>query len=403
VKKKNILFILVLFFIMSPVVALADASSVSVAECMAYGQSNRKLTGDSHYYYCYRATCNGTYQLANMILSSRYSCSNGNPQPYTKWAMDGCSIYSGSCSTNDARYCERDLEVNCDLKSDGSPYVASTTTTAGSATTTTNRVTAGTTTNQATTKKTTGSGTTRVIIARTTTQAATESTRAVVSTDTTTTTASKSSNTGIESLTINGTNIGYSNDKSEYTIKLPYGLSYVDVQLTLSDDKATYNINGASNISDDESNQIVIDVTAEDGSTKEVIINVHRYSGESNDCTLANIYMEDYDLNFDANTYEYKLRVKNNTKTLDLEVVPTDALHAKYEVADNNALQNNSVVTINVKAEDGTLCVYKITVKKTGNLWLIILIIIIIVAALAGGGYAAFRYIKRSKNRYKYE
>ena len=43
--------------------------------------------------------------------------------------------------------------------------------------------------------------------------------------------------------------------------------------------------------------------------------------------------------------------------------------------------------------------------EKSKNLIRLIpaVIIIIIVAALAGGGYAAFRYIKRSKNRYKYE
>jgi hypothetical protein len=154
----------------------------------------------------------------------------------------------------------------------------------------------------------------------------------------------------------------------------------------------------------DEDTTIYINVVAEDGSSKTIKLDVTRYTGESKDCTIANIAINDYELsNFDKNNYKYNLRINRKTKSLYMEIIPSDPLHATVEVLGNNNLGNNSIITINVKAENGDVCTYNINIKKSSGAWIPVLITSIVLVILIVAGIFIYRYVKRSKDMYKYE
>lgn len=388
-------------FIMVPRIYAAPvgSSNLDYSSCYAFADVFKTIStseGSYYYKYCYRATCsNGVYNKANMVSTSAYRCQNGNGTPYTEMTSDGCSGYSGSCSVSRTYYCTRVLYVDCNRRSDGSSF---------NTTTTTRRTTTKRTTTKRTTKRTT---TTR----RTTTKKKTTTKRPITTnnnttnsqnTTTTTTTALLLNNTNISSILINDTDINYSNSRDTYNIKLPYDVDSVEISVTLEDPAATYTVEGNTGMPN-EDHQIIITVTAQDGSTRTITINVGRYSGESNDCTLANIFMEDYDLDFSRTVYEYNLSLPKSVRSLDLEIVPSDELHAQYEVHGNENLEHNSEVEILVLAEDGTECVYTITIKKSSDTWKYILLILILVGVLGVAVYFLFKYLRKSKGKYKYE
>ncbi|MCR5224007.1 MAG: hypothetical protein K6C11_02555 [Bacilli bacterium] len=399
---KRIKYLLLLLLMPAFVSAYTGSSGMTVYECRAFADLYTNIKTSYEYKYCYRAACSttGKWNLGNMTGMSGYRCTNGNAEPFTEWKSDGCTNFSGSCQVNSGIYCTRVQNIDCTRKKDGSPYnTVGTTTTAYSGGGQRPVVTANTTTSgtKKTTKRT-GAGTTKVIIPVTTTEAATEATRPVVQTE-----PAKSNNLNINSITINGTDIKYRNGYDEYTIKLPYGVADLDIIVDTEDEKTVTYIEGAYDMPDTDTD-IAVNVTAEDGSTKTIKIHVVRYTGESDDCNIANIAITDYELNnFDKNNYQYNLRVARKTKSLYMEIIPSDPLHATVEVLGNNNLANNSTITINVKAENGTLCTYHITVKKSSGLWIPVLITIVVLAILITAGIFIYRYIKRSKDMYKYE
>ena len=136
---------------------------------------------------------------------------------------------------------------------------------------------------------------------------------------------------------------------------------------------------------------------------KEVTLNVKRYTTESSDCTLANIYSEDYPIDFSKNTYSYKLKLPKNVNNIDLEIVPSDEESATYQVEGNEKLKNNSKITIDVRAQDGTTCKYEITIKKSSNTWKYIVVIVLLLSVLVVASVVLYKYLKKSKGKYKYE
>ena len=379
--------------------AVTGSSGMDYNACKAFADIGQLIKGSYEYKYCYRAMCStsGKWNLGNMVSSSGYRCVNGNPTPYNKITSDGCTSFSGTCKANSGSYCTKVQLIDCDKNPDGSAYNAPTqpTPTQGGPRPTPT-VSNSTTTSKSTTSRKPGSR--KTIIPLTTKETTTEATRPSVSTE-----PAKSSNLNINYITINGTDINYRNGYDYYNIQLPYGVRDVDIIVDTEDEKTITYIEGAYDMPDEDTT-IKVKVTAEDGSEKVITIDVTRYSGESKDCTIANIALTDYELpNFDKNNYNYMLKINRKTKSLYMEIIPSDPLHATVEVLGNNNLQNNSIVTINVKSESGALCTYNISVKKSSGLWIPVVITVIVLIILIVAGIFIYRYIKRSKDMYKYE
>ena len=232
---KRLKYLLLLLVMPVVVSAYTGSSGMTVYECRAFADLYTNIKTSYEYKYCYRAACSttGKWNLGNMTGMSGYRCTNGNAEPYTEWKSDGCANFSGSCQVNDGVYCTRVQNIDCTRKKDGSAYISTgTTTTAYSGGGQRPVVTANSTTTAKKTTKRTGAGTTKVIIPVTTKEATTEATRPTVPTE-----PAKSSNLNINSITINGTDIKYRNGYDEYTIKLPYGVSDLDIIVDTEDEK----------------------------------------------------------------------------------------------------------------------------------------------------------------------
>lgn len=397
--KKSLIFIIGIFMFASSTVLAAPtgSSGISFGECYRFADGFKTIgtnEGSYYYKYCYRATCgsDSKYSLDPMTTLSSYRCENGNYDPYSQITSDGCSKYSGTCKQGSNPYCTRVEFVDCNRKKDGSAYSNGGTVTPtqpSNNTTTTPSNNKTTTTKASSGRKTT---TTRRAI----------TTGFTAPTTTTTTTVQISNNNNIKSIKINNQDIRYKADKDTYSLKLPYDMANIDVTVELESKRATYEVVGNTNMPNEDTVVKVI-VTAENGDKREVTFNVTRYSVETSDCTLANIYIEDYDIEFSKNKYEYALTLPKNVKSLDIVVVPTQEQSATYEIRGNESLKNKSVIDIIVLSADGNECNYQIKIKKTSNTWKYVLLIILLTGALGTAIYFLYKFLKKSKGKYKYE
>lgn len=400
--KKFYLFVCVILscLLMTPRVDAAPTGSYGMEYglCLSFADGFKTIpasNGKYYYKYCYRATCSsGVYNKANMGGTSGFRCQNGNYSPYTEWYSDGCSRFSGSCSTRDSVYCTRVRLVDCDRTSDGGKYqidTTRTTTTVKKKTTTTTK------------KTTTRSKTTTRKIYTTTKKRTTSKTTTTKRTTTTTTTTTRvpSSETGIKKIVIDGEKIE-NPTRLEYEVGIPYGVTDVSVKVTLKDDNASYTVTGNTGMTDDDGQQIKILVTAEDGTQATTIFNVERYVKKSSNCNLANIYSEDYSIDFSKNTYEYTIKVAKDVKEIRLKTVASESSQL-IDIRGNENLKHRSEIKILVTAEDGTECTYVLKIRKSNNTWKYILLIIILVGVLGTSIYFFYKYMKKSKGRYKYE
>ena len=129
-------------------------------------------------------------------------------------------------------------------------------------------------------------------------------------------------------------------------------------------------------------------VTAEDGSLRIYKINISFEDVLDDNNRLAKLEVSGYNLSFDSNTYDYKLKIKKKVKSLDI-LVETLSETATYEIKNNENLKNNSQITITVTAENGDELNYNILIKKSSNFGLVVIIILVLGAA----GYAVYRLI----------
>ena len=396
-KKSLILIIGIFMFVSSTVLAAPTGSSnISFGECYRFADGFKTIgtnEGSYYYKYCYRATCgsDSKYTLDPMTSIATYRCQNGNYEPYSQITSDGCSKYSGTCKTGSNPYCTRVEFVDCNRKKDGSVYQN------GGSGTTTKPTTPGN--NKTTTTRANSSGGNKT----TTTSRRVTTTGFTAPTHTTTTTLPQiSSNNNIKSIKINGQDVRYKQDKSEYSVKLPYDMTDIEFTVELESKRATYQVIGNTNMPNEDTVVKVI-VTAENGDTREVNFNITRYSVETSDCTLANIFIEDYSIEFSKNKYDYTLTLPKNVKSLDMVVVPTQEQSATYEIRGNENLKNKSVIDIVVLSADGSECNYQIKIRKTSNTWKYFLLVILLIGALVTAFYFLYKYLKKSKGKYKYE
>ena len=218
------------------------------------------------------------------------------------------------------------------------------------------------------------------------------------------TTAAPSNNTNIKLILINKKSISYKSSKDEYKFTVAYGIKSVEVDVDLEDPKATYKVEGNSNFDDEKPTEdIVITVTAEDGTTtKTVTIKAEKFKPSETDCTLANIYIKDYAINYERNTFEYTVTLGKEVTNLDIETIK------QYDgqivnVSGNEKLKNKSKIIVEVESPAGDICKYEIKVKKNTSVLKYFIIILVLLIALGVAGYFLYRYINKSNGLYKYE
>lgn len=166
--------------------------------------------------------------------------------------------------------------------------------------------------------------------------------------------------------------IPFDSDVTVYTLTVPSDTKTVILSGSLADIYASveglveYELTG-------DTTTINVTVTAEDGSKKvytiyvvkekETVIEPVTYYYSSNNY-LQLLEISGYEIDFERNTYEYKISVDSDVTELDIRAVAEDT-GSRVEITGNeNFKVGENIVTITVTAENGEIREYKLIVDK---------------------------------------
>lgn len=205
----------------------------------------------------------------------------------------------------------------------------------------------------------------------------------------------------LSSITINGTKIeDFDGKKYEY--------EYTSTEKTV--DIRGIGVSGTTvtNVGKKElkngDNEFIITVSNSEGDSLDYKLIV-KYDSTDTDCDINTLEVEGYDIKFDPNVLEYKLKIKDEySLKINIELVNTES---KYTIKGNQNLQNGSNIIIEVrngaKTKKYTITIEKDVVavvkKKTSPL----LIVGLVVLGLGIIGLIVFLIIKNKKKKNKEE
>ena len=195
----------------------------------------------------------------------------------------------------------------------------------------------------------------------------------------------KSSDATLKSLTTSaGLNPSFSPATESYSVSVGNDVTAIDVSAIANHGKASISISGNQNLSVGKNN-VIVQVTAEDGSTKNYTIVVTREpastpsgtgtqptspqptSPKSSNNNLKTITGID-GLPFDPNKTSYDVELPFETSSINVGAKPQDG-KAKVSINGGNLtglkVGQTYPVTITVKAEDGSIKIYTINVKRS--------------------------------------
>ena len=187
----------------------------------------------------------------------------------------------------------------------------------------------------------------------------------------------KSSNANLSNLGIKPNDFsGFTPNKTEYDVTVPDDVDSIQIYATLQDSKAKILGTGTKDLNYGL-NEFTITVTAEDGTTKDYILNITRGGEEENTENvseeylgngLASLNIENLELSpsFDTNIYEYTVKYIGEKTNLDITAEATDPYYL-VEVTGNEDLQEGeNLITILVSDPDGeNIATYQVTVNKS--------------------------------------
>lgn len=201
----------------------------------------------------------------------------------------------------------------------------------------------------------------------------------------------------LTSITIDGVELeNFSSDKYEYEYIATS--KTVDLRATTKNNITISGV-GKKELIDGE-NEFIITVSNEDNTTNEYKI-IIKYDSTDESCDIKNIKIDNYEIKFDPNTLEYKLKIKDEySLNIDVTLVNEES---KFIIKGNQNLQNNSKIIIEVrngvKSKKYNIIIEKEEeakiVKKTSTK-LIIFIVISIILIIS---FVLFLVIKNKKKK----
>lgn len=193
----------------------------------------------------------------------------------------------------------------------------------------------------------------------------------------------------LQELTIEGQEINFSKFKKEYELTVLYEVENLIINAIPVDESITVNLEEAYPLIVGD-NTIEIKLTNDQDEESSYIIKVKRLNeGEeirdiSNDARLISLDIEGYNIDFDSATYEYNITIPKGVESLEVTPVLSSP-YAKFAVSGNSMLEDGSVITVTVVAEDGTVNTYKVNITIEENFLENYLIYIIIGGVLLIG------------------
>mgnify|MGYP004514426059 FL=1 len=200
-------------------------------------------------------------------------------------------------------------------------------------------------------------------------------------------TVAKSSDNSIKSIIVDNNQIDVNDIMTYQTSK-----STVDIKVELNDSKATYKIDKSTLVIGD--NTVNITVTAENGNSKNYVLNVTRKDLSKN--TNVKIYVDNKEITFENDTAE--INVPTSMINLNYKYELEDVNANLFVNGDKNLKDGKNSVIFEVTAEDGTKKVYTLIVNKTDEDTNPSILDNIVTIGIVGGlGYGSYRLIKKKK------
>lgn len=205
----------------------------------------------------------------------------------------------------------------------------------------------------------------------------------------------------LSSITINGTKIE-NFDGKKYEYEYTSTEKTIDIRGIGVSGTTVTNI-GKKELKDGD-NEFIITVSNSEGDSVDYRLIV-KYDSTDDDCDIKTLAIDGYDIKFDPNILEYKLKIKDEySLKFNIELVNTES---KYTIKGNQNLQNESNIIIEVrngaKTKKYTITIEKevtpVVKKKTSPL----LIVGLVVLGLGIVGLIVFLIIKNKKKKNKEE
>lgn len=170
----------------------------------------------------------------------------------------------------------------------------------------------------------------------------------------------------LESITINNEVVeDFSKFKDEYNINYPKDKLPIVIDAIAVDQNVKVEIKNPENFIDGK-NEVNIVLTKDDvTSIYKIIINITNEIMPTKETTqLKNIVLDNYDINFNPETYSYDLTVNYNTESIDV-MVETNSPDDIYAVNGNNFINDGTIIKITVMdSETSKIGEYQITIHK---------------------------------------
>lgn len=168
----------------------------------------------------------------------------------------------------------------------------------------------------------------------------------------------------LKDLSISDGEIDFKSDTTNYNISVNYNVDKIAINSTLTDSKSSYITDFGNRTVDLNvgSNEVLIKVKAENGDEKTYTLNITREENTQT-CDIKSLTIEDYNLSFKSEIYNYKLNVNPNDTSLKISIELMDK-DSKYTIAGNENLENGSTIAINVEDKNGKEKNYYINIVK---------------------------------------
>lgn len=226
-----------------------------------------------------------------------------------------------------------------------------------------------------------------------------ESKKESTTTRTTTTGTKKENDSLLKELIINKKSIKLDDNTFSYKYSVLYDVEELTIDAKAKSSKAKVKIEKKDKLEVGK-NLVTITVQAEDGSETMYVITVTRKDKNeklSDDSTLSSLKLGKYNIDFKSTKYTYNLTI-NNEDSLDITYVPSNE-NSNVIVTGNYDLENDSIISLIVTAEDETTSKYTINIKKRPSIIYIILVLVISLIVLAGIYLAYYFLIIKKRNK----
>ena len=182
-----------------------------------------------------------------------------------------------------------------------------------------------------------------------------------------------SSDATLKHLSLEGYSLNptFNKDTLRYNVSIPYEKTAIDVSAIANNENALVTVSGNQNLKVG-SNEVRIDVLAENGNSKTYIVNVTRLDKAqvSSNAYLANLVIGNGVLTptFNKNTYSYTVNVDSNTdKLVFTSIIPEDENSTVSISGNENFTTGNNKVVITVTSKSGVKKDYEINVIKAAD------------------------------------